>query len=66
MLVVVVLVVLVQDGARWAGVQMGSLFSRPHATALFVVDGASQGLSHKLIRMQFFTISIFRDNWFSF
>ena len=24
---------------------MGSLFSRPHATALFVVDGASQGLS---------------------
>jgi renin receptor len=34
---------ILREGARWAGVQMGSLFSRPHATALFVIDGASQG-----------------------
>ena len=28
----------VQDGVSWPGVQMTNLFSRPQATALFVVD----------------------------
>ena len=37
----------VQEGAGWPGVTMGSLFSRPHATALFVVDGLSDGESVK-------------------
>ena len=30
-----------QDSASWDGVLMGSLFSRPHATALFIVDGGA-------------------------
>jgi len=33
----------VQEGASWAGVLVGNLFSRPHATALFIVDGLSTG-----------------------
>ena len=32
-----------QDGTNWPGVLMGNLFSRPLATALFLVDGISPG-----------------------
>ena len=34
---------LTQDGAKWSGVSMGNLFSRPHATALFILDGLTDG-----------------------
>ncbi|CAI8011416.1 Renin receptor [Geodia barretti] len=44
---------ILRDGARWAGVQMGSLFSRPHATALFVVDGVSSGAIASLSEKKF-------------
>jgi hypothetical protein len=44
---------ILRDGARWAGVQMGSLFSRPHATALFVVDGVSAGAIKSLSEKKF-------------
>lgn len=37
-----------QDGAGWPGVLMGNLFSRPHATALFIVDGVSTGTATHL------------------
>lgn len=44
---------ILREGARWTGIQMGSLFSRPHATALFVVDGASQGSISSLSNKKF-------------
>lgn len=39
-----VLCVVNQDGVNWPGVLMGNLFSRPQATALFVVDGLSSSM----------------------
>eukprot|EP00731_Ephydatia_muelleri_P030424 Em0021g947a len=32
---------ILKDGAGWAGVTLGNLFSRPYATVLFVVDGVT-------------------------
>lgn len=45
----------VQDGINWAGVVMGNLFSRPSATALFVIDGLS---SSEFIYCEFFYICV--------
>ncbi|XP_064394297.1 uncharacterized protein LOC135341623 [Halichondria panicea] len=36
---------ILKDGINWAGVVMGNLFSRPSATALFVIDGLSSKTS---------------------